>query len=130
LLSALLTSERSSGIDRSIGETEKAWAAAHFDCNAPQAFRVDRCESSLISAVSPRPIGLIFCPNGAITMTKADDLHSQARDAERRARETKSLRVSSEERKREKGLYQLADTEDWLEGKIELKSKSKDYAGH
>jgi hypothetical protein len=62
-------------------------------------------------------------------MTKTDDLRSQARDAGRRAQGTKSLRTSSEERRREKGLHQLADTEDWLEGKLELKSKSKDYAG-
>ena len=54
-------------------------------------------------------------------MSKADDLRQQAKDAGRRADEASSLQISVTERKRQKGLEQLADNEDWLDGKTVAK---------
>ena len=54
-------------------------------------------------------------------MTKADELRQQADDAGKKARETKSLTESVLQHKREKGLNQLADNEDWLDGNTKAK---------
>lgn len=57
-----------------------------------------------------------FFYTGAV-MSKADDLRQQAKDAGRRADQAKSLQISTTERTRQKGLEQLAENEDWLDGK-------------
>lgn len=54
---------------------------------------------------------------GEFVMSRADDLRQQAKDAGKRANESRSLQTSVTERKRQKGLEQLADNEDWLDGK-------------
>jgi len=54
-------------------------------------------------------------------MSKADELRRQASEAGEKVRTSKSLSVRTAERKREKGLNQLADNEDWLDGKVSSK---------
>lgn len=54
-------------------------------------------------------------------MTTADELRRQADEAGKKARETKSLSESALQHKRENGLNQLADNEDWLDGKTKAK---------
>ena len=49
--------------------------------------------------------------------SKADEYRRQAKEAGKRADESKSLKKAVTERKRQKGLEQLADNEDWLNGK-------------
>jgi hypothetical protein len=51
-------------------------------------------------------------------MSKADEFRRQADEAGKRARETRSLQESATEHKREQALKQLADNEDWLDGKV------------
>ena len=48
---------------------------------------------------------------------KSEDLRKQAEEAGERADKSKSLGEAVAQRKRKKGLTQLADNEDWLEGK-------------
>ena len=55
-------------------------------------------------------------------MSKADDLRQQAKDAGLRADEAKSLQTAITERRRQKGLEQLANNEDWLDGRTAAKS--------
>jgi len=50
-------------------------------------------------------------------MSKADDLRKEAREAGKRGDESKSLRKGATERKREQALNDMADNEDWLDGK-------------
>jgi hypothetical protein len=54
-------------------------------------------------------------------MSKVDELRRQAAEAGEKVRKSKSLSESAIERKREKGLNQLADNEDWLDGKVKAK---------
>lgn len=50
-------------------------------------------------------------------MSKADEFRRQADEAGKRAREAKSVKESAIEHTREQGLNQLAENEDWLDGK-------------
>ena len=50
-------------------------------------------------------------------MTKAEDLRDQAKEAGKRGDKTKSLKEGAREHKREKALNDMADNEDWLDGK-------------
>ena len=57
-------------------------------------------------------------------MSKADDLRNQAEQAGKRGNKSKSLREGAKEHKREKALNDLADNEDWLDGKPQPKPKT------
>jgi hypothetical protein len=48
-------------------------------------------------------------------MSKAEDLRKEAEEAGKRG--DKSLRKGAQERRREKALNDMADNEDWLDGK-------------
>jgi hypothetical protein len=50
-------------------------------------------------------------------MSKADDLRKEAEEAGERGDKSKSLRKGAQEHKREKALNDMADNEDWLDGK-------------
>jgi hypothetical protein len=50
-------------------------------------------------------------------MAKAEDLRKQAEEAGKRGDKSKSLRKGAQERRREKALNDMADNEDWLDGK-------------
>ncbi len=67
--------------------------------------------------------GLIACER---TMSKADDLRKQAEEAGKRGDKSKSLREGAQQRKREKALNDMADNEDWLDGKPQPKAKLTD----
>jgi hypothetical protein len=55
-------------------------------------------------------------------MSKADDLRKEAKEAGKRGDRTKSLREGVRERMREKALNDMADNEDWLDGKPKPKA--------
>jgi hypothetical protein len=55
-------------------------------------------------------------------MSKADDLRKEAEEAGKRGDKSKSLRKGAQEHKREKALNDLADNEDWLDGKPKPKA--------
>ena len=55
-------------------------------------------------------------------MSKADDLRKEAKEAGKRGDRSKSLREGATERRREQALNDMADNEDWLDGKPEPKS--------
>jgi hypothetical protein len=55
-------------------------------------------------------------------MSKADDLRKEAKEAGKLGDKTKSLREGAREHKREKALNDMADNEDWLEGKPKPKA--------
>jgi hypothetical protein len=57
-------------------------------------------------------------------MSKAEQFRREAKDARKRADQTRSLTEAVRERKREKGLEQLADNEDWLAGSSQRKRGS------
>jgi hypothetical protein len=50
-------------------------------------------------------------------MSKAEEYRRAADEAHKRAQQSKSLKESIRQRKRAEGLNQLADNEDWLDGK-------------
>ncbi|SHM68446.1 hypothetical protein [Bradyrhizobium lablabi] len=50
-------------------------------------------------------------------MSKADDLRKEAEEAGKRGDKSKSLRKGALEHRREKALNDMADNEDWLDGK-------------
>ena len=50
-------------------------------------------------------------------MTKANNFRKKAKAAGKRADESQSLQRAISQRKRQKGLLQLAANEDWLDGK-------------
>ena len=50
-------------------------------------------------------------------MCKADDLRKEAKEAGKRGDKSKSLRQGAQERKRKQALNNMADNEDWLDGK-------------
>jgi hypothetical protein len=50
-------------------------------------------------------------------MSKSDDLRQEAIAAGTRGDQTKSLREGAKQHKREKALNDMADNEDWLDGK-------------
>jgi hypothetical protein len=50
-------------------------------------------------------------------MAKAEDLRKQAEEAGKRGDKTKSLKEGAREHRREKALNDMADNEDWLDGK-------------
>ena len=54
-------------------------------------------------------------------MSKADEFRKAADEAAKRAGEAKSLKDGARERHRADGLRQLADNEDWLDGKTKAK---------
>ena len=56
------------------------------------------------------------------TMSKADDLRKEAEEAGKRG--DKSLREGAQERRRERALNDMADNEDWLDGKPKPKPKA------
>ena len=58
------------------------------------------------------------------TMSKADDLRKDATEAGKRGDKTKSLKEGAREHKREKALNDMADNEDWLDGKPKPKPKA------
>ena len=53
-------------------------------------------------------------------MSKADDLRKEAEEAGKRG--DKSLREGAQERRRERALNDMADNEDWLDGKPKPKA--------
>jgi hypothetical protein len=53
----------------------------------------------------------------------ADDLREQAKRAKIAASESKSLKESRRHRKRAKALNDMADNDDWLEGKPKAKAR-------
>jgi len=55
-------------------------------------------------------------------MSKADDLRKEAKEAGKRGDKSKSLREGATERKREQALNEMADNEDWLDGKPKPKA--------
>jgi hypothetical protein len=54
-------------------------------------------------------------------MSKADEFRQRADEASKQGREAKSLKKGAEARNRADGLNQLADNEDWLDGKAKAK---------
>lgn len=58
-------------------------------------------------------------------MSKADDYRKRAQEADERVKSTKSLKAGAVERKRRKALTDMADNEDWLEGKSAPKPQPK-----
>ena len=50
-------------------------------------------------------------------MSKSDDFRKEAKEAGKRGDKTKSLKEGAREHKREKALNDMADNEDWLDGK-------------
>ena len=65
----------------------------------------------------------IGCPEAHEgTMSKADDLRKEAKQAGKRGDKTKSLKEGAREHKREKALNDMADNEDWLDGKPKPKA--------
>lgn len=50
-------------------------------------------------------------------MTKAEEFRKEADEVTKRAQDGKSLGQGARERNRAAGLRQLADNEDWLDGK-------------
>jgi hypothetical protein len=57
-------------------------------------------------------------------MSKSDDFRKEAKEAGKRGDKTKSLKEGAREHKREKALNDMANNEDWLDGKPESKPKS------
>jgi hypothetical protein len=55
-------------------------------------------------------------------MSKADDLRKEAKEAGKRGDKSKSLREGATERNREQALNDMADNEDWLDGKPKPKA--------
>jgi hypothetical protein len=60
-------------------------------------------------------------------MSKADDLRKEAKDSGKRGDKTKSLKEGAREHKREKALNDMADNEDWLDGKPTPKPKDSKW---
>jgi hypothetical protein len=58
-------------------------------------------------------------------MSKSDDLRSQAKEADQRGTKTRSLREGADQHKRAKALNDLADNEDWLDGKAQATTNIK-----
>jgi hypothetical protein len=58
-------------------------------------------------------------------MSKADDLRKEAKEAGKRGDKSKSLREGAKEHRREQALNDMADNEDWLEGKPKPKPEKK-----
>jgi hypothetical protein len=58
-------------------------------------------------------------------MTKAEDLRKQAKEAGKRGDKSKSLREGAQEHKLENALNDMADNEDWLDGKPTPEPKQK-----
>jgi hypothetical protein len=54
--------------------------------------------------------------------SKADDLRKEATESGKRGDKTKSLKEGALEHKREKALNEMADNEDWLDGKPKPKA--------
>jgi len=54
-------------------------------------------------------------------MSQADEFRKQAAKSRKRAKETKSLGEGARDRRRADGLEQLAQNEDWLDGKPKAK---------
>jgi len=50
-------------------------------------------------------------------MGQADEFRKQAAESRERAKQAKSLREGARDRRRADGLDQLAENEDWLDGK-------------
>ncbi|QDM14591.1 hypothetical protein FNL55_00430 [Tardiphaga sp. vice352] len=50
-------------------------------------------------------------------MSKAEDLRKRAEEAGKRGDKTRSLKQGAQEHRREKALNDMADNEDWLDGK-------------
>ena len=65
-----------------------------------------------------------LCANTEVKfMSKADEFREQAKEAGERASQSKSFEKAAIQRRRQKGLTQLADNEDWLEGKESVAQK-------
>jgi hypothetical protein len=58
-------------------------------------------------------------------MSKAEDLRKQAKEAGKRGDKTKSLKEGAQEHRREKALNDMADNEDWLDGKPKPQREKK-----
>jgi hypothetical protein len=56
-------------------------------------------------------------------MSRADELRQQAKEAGERGDKAKSLREGAFERRREKALNEMAENEDWLNGKPSPESR-------
>jgi hypothetical protein len=61
----------------------------------------------------------------AIMSKAADELRQRAKEAGKRGTESKSLKEGALERKRQKALNDMADNEDWLDGKPKPQPKKK-----
>lgn len=59
-------------------------------------------------------------------MSKSDDLRNLAKEAGKRGDKSKSLREGAREHRIEKALNDMADNEDWLDGKPHPKPKPPD----
>jgi hypothetical protein len=57
-------------------------------------------------------------------MSKSDDLRNLATEAGKRGDKSKSLREGAKEHRIEKALNDMADNEDWLDGKPKQKPKA------
>ena len=54
-------------------------------------------------------------------MSQADEFRKQAAESRKSAREAKLLGEGARDRRRAEGLEQLAENEDWLDGKSKAK---------
>jgi hypothetical protein len=58
-------------------------------------------------------------------MSKADDLRKEAKEAGKRGHKSKSLKEGARQRGLESALNDMADNEDWLDGKPKPKAPAK-----
>jgi hypothetical protein len=58
-------------------------------------------------------------------MSKSDDLRNLAKEAGKRGDKSKSLREGAREHRIEKALNDMADNEDWLDGKPHPKAPDR-----
>jgi hypothetical protein len=71
-------------------------------------------------------VSVLFSAKEEAAMSKADDLRKQAKEAGKRGVKSRSLREGALERKRENALNDMADNEDWLDGKPTPEPKKKE----
>ena len=91
-------------------------AGFSFDCGRLPGWRTDGSERIF------RQLATGFPKHVRRPMSKADDLRKEAKEAGKRGDKTKSLKEGAREHKREKALNDMADNEDWLEGKPKSKA--------
>ena len=92
-------------------------SVASFSANTATNF-------AAFDAISPEVPRVYASHRKAEPMSKSDDLRKQAKEAGERGDKTKSLKEGAAEHKREKSLNDMADNEDWLDGKPKAKAKN------